>query len=191
MKLISLRSIQLYRTSVTLEGFAKLLVNCLNLEDIGRCDEIGRVLEFIDLTDSSAPPFKLKMYVSRYAPANHLQLAVDMCPDIRSVTVFHHNVHGDLMMLIGLKDLCELKLLSCDFYADQVKQILQVKGCNITHLHLEHVDQIDLNALMYISQMCPLLESFTLYNCTLIHHTSLYTKKLEIMPFRNLKNLLV
>lgn len=187
IKLISLRSIQLYRTSVTLEGFAKLLVNCHNLEDIGRCDEIGRVLEFIDLTDSSAPPFKLKMYVSRYAPANHLQLAVDMCPDIRSVTVFHHNVHGDLMMLIGLKDLCELKLLSCDFYADQVKQILQVKGCNITHLHLEHVDQIDLNALMYISQMCPLLESFTLYNCTLIHHTSLYTKKLEIMPFRNLK----
>ncbi|XP_063617742.1 uncharacterized protein LOC134790751 [Cydia splendana] len=186
-KLLTLKATQLYRTSVTYEGFARLLIKSKNLEDIGRCDDIGKVLEYIDLTTSSARPLKLKTYVSRYAPANHLQLAVDMCPDIRSMTVFHNAVHGDLMMLIGLKDLCELKLLSCDFYGDQVKQILQVKGCNIIHLHLEHVDQIDLNALMYISQMCPLLEHLTLYNCTLIQHTSLYTKKLELLPFRNLK----
>ncbi|XP_049865925.1 uncharacterized protein LOC126366733 [Pectinophora gossypiella] len=188
-KLKSLRSVQLYRTLVTLEGFAKLLINCKQLEDIGRCDDIGRVLEFIDLTNSEARPFQLKTYVSRYATNSHLQLAVEMCPFIRSITVFHSSLQTDLMVLLGLQDLRELKLLSCDFYADQVKQVLQVKGCNITHLHLEHVEQIDLNALMYISQMCPLLESFTLYNCTLIQHTSLYTKKLEIMPFRNLKKL--
>lgn len=186
-KLKSLKSVQLYRTFVTLEGFAKLLVNCKTLKDIGRCDEIGRVLEYIDLTNSEAPPFKLVTYVSRYAPQHHLQLAVEMCPSIRSLTVFHNTLQGDLMVLVGLKDLCELKLLSCDFYADQIKQVLQVKGCNIVNLHLEHVDQIDLNALMYISQLCPLLENLTLYNCTLIQHTSLYTKKLEILPFRNLK----
>ncbi|XP_048486745.1 uncharacterized protein LOC105387298 [Plutella xylostella] len=188
-KLKSLKSIQLYRTFVTVGGFAKLLIRCKKLEDIGRCDDIGRVLEYIDLSDSEAPPFYLTTYVSRYAPQNHLQLAVDMCPYIRCMTVFHNrnSVQSDLMVLIGLKDLRDLKLLSCDFYADQLKQVLQVKGCNITHLHLEHVDQIDLNALMYISQMCPLLESFTLYNCTLIQHTSLYTKKLDLLPFRNLK----
>ncbi|XP_026757070.1 uncharacterized protein LOC113516800 [Galleria mellonella] len=189
LKLKNLRSIQLYRTFVSKEGFTKLLLKCKTLEDIGRCDDIGRILEFIDLTNSTAKPFNLKIYVSRYATMQHLQLAVEMCPYIRYLTVFHNTLQSDLMALVGLKDLRDLKLLSCDFYADQVKQVLQVKGCNITNLHLEHVDQIDLNALMYISQMCPLLESLTLYNCTLIQHTSLYTKKLEILPYRNLKKI--
>lgn len=189
VKLKRLRSVQLYRTFVTLEGFAKLLLNCPNLEDIGRCDNIGKVLEYIQCHVDPTKTFKLKIYVSRYAAGHHLQLAVQMCPDIKSMTVYHNTLQSDLMVLIGLRDLRELKLLSCDFYADQIKQILQVKGCNISNLHLEHVDQIDLNALMYISQMCPLLESLTLYNCTLIQHTSLYTKKLDILPFRNLKRI--
>lgn len=189
IKLKHLRSIQLYRTFVTLDGFVKLLLSCSNLEDIGRCDEIGKVLECIDVNYRNPGPFKLTTYVSRYATFNQLQLAVQMCPNIRNMTVFHNTLQTDLMMLVSLKDLVDLKLLSCDFYADQIKQVLQVKGCNIISLHLEHVDQIDLNALMYISQMCPLIENFTLYNCTLIQHTSLYTKKLEILPFRNLKRL--
>ncbi|XP_026321541.1 uncharacterized protein LOC113231421 isoform X3 [Hyposmocoma kahamanoa] len=191
LKLMHLRSVQLYRTFVTLEGFTKLLINCKTLEDLGRCDEIGKILEYIDLTNSDARPLNLKVYVSRYATLHQLQLSVEMCPFIRSMTVFHNTLQNDLMVLIGLRDLRELKLLSCDFYADQVKQVLQVKGCNLAHLHLEHVDQIDLNALMYISQMCPLLESMTFYNCTLIQHTSLYTKKLEISPYRNLKKLTI
>ncbi|XP_014358457.2 uncharacterized protein LOC106710804 [Papilio machaon] len=184
-----LKSIQLYRTSVTWTGFANLLLHCDNLEDVGRCDEIGRVLEFIHKTGIGLKQLNLKTYVSRYATDTHLQLAVKMCPLIRSMTVFHNTLQSDLMILIGLDHLCDLKLLSCDFYADQIKQVLQAKGCNIISLHLEHVDQIDLNALMYISQMCPLLENFTLYNCSLIQHTSLYTKKLDILPFRNLKKL--
>lgn len=188
-KMKKMKSIQLYRTFVTLMGFVNLLINCKHLEDIGRCDDIGKVLEYIEANYSEIITLNLKTYVSRYATFYQLQLAVQMCPFIRNMTVFHRTLDTDLMSLIGLQDLRELKLLSCDFYADQIKQVLQVKGCNLIHLHLEHVDQIDLNALMYISQMCPFLESLTLYNCTLIKHTSLYTKKLEIQPFRNLKKL--
>ncbi|XP_075992226.1 uncharacterized protein LOC142987386 [Anticarsia gemmatalis] len=184
-----LKSVQLYRTFVSLGGFVNVLLYCKKIEDIGRCDEIGKVLEYIDSNYCEVTTFNLKTFVSRYATFNQLQLAVQMCPYIRSMTVFHTTLETDLMVLIGLKDLRELKLLSCDFYADQVKQVLQVKGCNLVNLHLEHVDQIDLNALMYISQMCPFLETLTLYNCTLIKHTSLYTKKLEIPPFRNLKKI--
>ncbi|XP_041978917.1 uncharacterized protein LOC121732944 [Aricia agestis] len=190
-QLKNLKSVQLYHTFVTWEGYVNLLINSHGLEDIGRCDEIGKILEFIHTNCPEAAPLDLKIFVSRYATSTHLQLAVEMCPFIRHMTVFHNTLQSDLMALIGLRDLCELKLLSCDFYADNVKQVLQVKGCNIVKLHLEHVDQIDLNALMYISQMCPLLKSLTFYNCTLIQHTSLYTKKLEILPFRNLKNLTI
>lgn len=188
-QLHNLRSVQLHRTFVNVEGYKKLLLTCKNIEDIGRCDDIGKVLECIDMCYLENKQFKLKTYVSRYATLNQLQLAVQMCPQIQNMTVFHNTLQSDLTILIGLQDLLELKLLSCDFYADQVKQVLQVKGCNLVHLHLEHVDQIDLNALMYISQMCPFLQSLTVYNCTLIKHTSLYTKKLEIAPFRNLKRL--
>ncbi|XP_050361514.1 uncharacterized protein LOC126780882 isoform X2 [Nymphalis io] len=188
-KLKYLKSIQLYHTFVTWEGYVNLLINCQNLEDVGRCDEIGKVLEFIHINCPESCPLNLKMYVSKYATSHHLQLAVQMCPYISMMTVFHNTLQSDLMVLISLKDLYDLKLLSCDFYADQIKQVLQVKGCNLVKLHLEHVDQIDLNALMYISQMCPLLETLTFYNCTLIQHTSLFTKKLEILPFRNLKKL--
>lgn len=188
-KLKNLKSIQLYRTFVTFDGFVRILLCCKNLEDIGRCDDLGRVLEYIDSTSFETKQFKLKTFVSRYATWNQLQLTVQMCPEIRSMTVFHNTLQTDLMVLISLSELRDLKLLSCDFYGDQIKQMLQVKGCNLVSLHLEHVDQIDLNALMYISQMCPLLESLTLYNCTLIQHTSLYTKKLDIEPFRNVKKL--
>ncbi|XP_047545240.1 uncharacterized protein LOC113394590 [Vanessa tameamea] len=188
-KLKSLKSIQLYHTFVTWEGYVNLLINCQHLEDIGRCDEIGKVLEFIHINCPETCPLNLKIYVSKYATSHHLQLAVQMCPYISVMTVFHNTLQSDLMVLISLKDLYDLKLLSCDFYADQIKQVLQVKGCNLLKLHLEHVDQIDLNALMYISQMCPLLETLTFYNCTLIQHTSLFTKKLEILPFRNIKKL--
>lgn len=188
-KMNNLICVQLYRTFVSLDGFVRLLLHCKNIEDIGRCDDIGRVLEFIDLSYSDNKQFKLKTFVSRYATGNQLQLTVQMCPFIRSMAVFHNNLQSDLMVLVALSDLRELKLLSCEFYADQIKQVLQVKGCNLAYLHLEHVDQIDLNALMYISQLCPCLESLTLYNCTLIQHTSLYTKKLEISPLRNLKRL--
>ncbi|CAF4760657.1 unnamed protein product [Pieris macdunnoughi] len=188
-KLKRLKSIQLYQTFVTWEGFVNLLINCKTLEDIGRCDEVGRVLEFIHKNCPEALPFNLKIFVSRYANSKHLQLAVDTCPDIFNMTVFHNTLQSDLLVLIGLKNLSKLKLLSCDFYADQIKQVLQVKGCNLSYLHLEHVDQIDLNALMYISQMCPLLHTLTFYNCSLIQHTSLYTKTLDILPFRNLRKL--
>lgn len=188
-KLDNLKIVQLYRTFVSLDGYVSLLLFCKQVEDIGRYDDIGRVLEYIDMTYPDDMQFQLKTFVSRYATGDQLQLTVQMCPFIRSMTVFHNTLQSDLMVLVGLKDLLELKLLSCEFYADQIKQVLQVKGCNLAHLHLEHVDQIDLNALMYISQMCPCLESLTLYNCTLIQHTSLYTKKLEISPFKNLKRL--
>ncbi|XP_032529664.2 uncharacterized protein LOC116779475 [Danaus plexippus] len=188
-KFKNLKSIQLYQTFVTWEGYVNLLINCNTLEDIGRCDEIGKVLEFIHNNCPEACPLNLRTYVSRYATSNHLQLAVTMCPNICTMTVFHNTLQTDLTVLMGLKELYDLKLLSCDFYANQIKQVLQVKGCNILKLHLEHVDQIDLNALMYISQMCPFLETLTFYNCTLIQHTSLYTKKLDILPFRNLKRL--
>lgn len=91
------------------------------------------------------------------------------------------------MTVIGLNQLTKLKLLSCDFFADQIRDVLQVKGCNLTSLNLEHVDEIDMNALIYISQFCPDLKKLVLCNCNLMQSTSI--RRYKLPPFMNLESL--
>jgi hypothetical protein len=33
--------------------------------------------------------------------------------------------------------------------ADQIRSVLKVEGCNLTTLNLVHVDEIDMNTLIY------------------------------------------
>lgn len=187
----NLRYVNLHRTSVTMEGYVKLLLALKMLEDVGRFDEIGRCLEYIVDNYLDFNEFSLKKFCSRYVTTRFLQIISEYCPQMQHVSIFFNMLICDLTALIGIDKLSVLHLLSCDFFSDQVRDVLAVKGCNLTHLHLEHVDQIDMNALMYISQYCPDLQVFTIYNCELIESTSLYLQKPAIPPFMNLERLTV
>lgn len=191
MRIKSLRSIQLHKTSVTLEGYVKLLLKLPDLEDIGRYDDIGRCLEYIVDSYPEVKKFSLRRFSSRYVTTKFLQVLGEYCPYMQFVSIFYNALLCDLTALIGINQLSNLHLLACDFFSDQVRDVLAVKGCNITHLHLEHVDQIDMNALMYISQFCPDLQVFTIYNCELLESTSLYMKQPVMPPFMNLEHLTV
>lgn len=184
-----LRIVQLFRTSVTMEGFVNLLLKLPRLEDVGRYDEIGRCLEYITQYYPNKEKFGLTKFSSRFVTTKYIQILAEYCPEILFVSIFYNLLLCDLMTLIGINKLNDLRLLSCDFFADQVRNVLQVKGCNLTHLHLEHVDEIDMNALMYISQFCPDLKSLTFYNCEMLSSTSMYTRKPAIPPFMNLERL--
>lgn len=184
-----LRELHLYRTSVTVEGYAVLLKGLPRLEDLGRCDEFGFILEHLRSTEGNIGPFGLKIFQSRDVTTSHLNLLIEMCPRVSHVSIYHDERISDLTVLSALDDLCELKLLSCDFFTDRVKQLLEVKGCGLTWLHLEHVEEIDLNALMYISQYCPNLKKLTFYNCEFLEHTSLSLKKLSVQPLRYLERI--
>lgn len=188
LKFKYLKGVQLYRTSVTLEGFANLLLYSEELRDIGRYDEIGRALEYLDEWNPHKKKYSLTKFMTSYATTRHLQLLCDKCPEIDTVSIFHNVLLIDLMTLIGINKLSTLKMLSCDFFSDRIRDVLQVKGCNLTHLHLEHVDEIDLNALMYISQYCPDLKTLSIYNCELIDSTSIHLR-CSIPPFMNLERL--
>lgn len=191
LRMPSLRYVNLHRTSVSLEGYVKLLLGLKKLEDIGQFDEIGRCLEFIVDHYPDVSEFNLKKFSSRYVTTRFLQIISDYCPEMKFVSIFFNMLICDLTAVIGIDNLSILHLLSCDFFSDQVRDVLAVKGCNLTHLHLEHVDQIDMNALMYISQYCPDLQVFTIYNCEMIESTSLYLQKPAIPPFMNLEKLTV
>lgn len=184
-----LHSVQLYRTSVSMEGYINLLLRMPHLQDIGRYDEIGRVLEYIVQHYPERSTFGLQRFSSRFVTTGFLQLLATNCPDVRFVSIFHNALLCDLMQLIGVNRLAELRLLSCDFFADRVRDVLHVKGCNLTHLHLEHVDEIDMNALMYISQYCPDLHELTFYNCEMVASTSMAIKRPAVPPFMNLRRL--
>uniref|UniRef100_A0A1Q3FKD0 Putative scf e3 ubiquitin ligase complex f-box protein grra n=1 Tax=Culex tarsalis TaxID=7177 RepID=A0A1Q3FKD0_CULTA len=189
VKLKNLKVALLHRTQVTISGMIELLVKAKNLTDLGRYDELGRCLEFIDQNYPQISRLKLRKFETRFATTRHIQLLSELCPDLYYVSIFHNMLLMDLMSLIGINNLSELYLLSCDFFADQIRDVLQVKGCNLTCLHLEHVDQIDMNALIYISQYCVDLKILSLYNCVMIPSTSLYTRRYAIPPFMNLEKL--
>lgn len=187
----TLRNVQMHRTSVSTEGYVKLLLGLPHLEDIGRYDDIGRCLEYLVDSYPDCKQLALRKFTSRFVTTRFLQILASHCPYMQHVSIFYNVLLCELTALIGINRLSDLYLLSCDFFSDQIRDVLAVKGCNITHLHLEHVDQIDMNALMYISQYCPDLKAFTIYNCELIESTSLYMSKPIIPPFMNLERLIV
>ena len=185
----NLRSVQLYRTSVLMEGYINILLHLPELQDIGRFDELGRCLEYIADYYPSYGNFRLESFVSVQATTKQIQVLCDKCPNLSSISLFHNVLLLDLMALIGLNQLSKLKLLSCDFFADQIRDVLEVKGCNLTTLSLEHVDEIDMNALIYISQFCPELKTLVLCNCNLMESTSV--RRFKLPPFMSLENLTV
>ncbi|PSN57584.1 hypothetical protein C0J52_00532 [Blattella germanica] len=185
-----LKDLYLYRTSFTIEGYALLLKGLPRLEDLGRCDDFGYILEHLHSTEGNVGPFGLRIFQSRDVTTYHLNLLIEMCPQVKHVSIYHDERISDLTVLSALDELSELKLLSCDFYTDKIKHLLEVKGYNLTWLHLEHVEEIDLNALIYISQYCPNLKRLTFYNCEFLDHTSLSLKTLSVQPFRCLERIM-
>lgn len=184
-----LKQLLLYRTSVTTGGYAMLLSSLPDLEDLGRCDEFGYILERVRHNGNFQGPFKLRNFQSRDVTTSHLHLLIEMCPQVTHVSIFHDERISDLTVLSHLEELTELKLLSCDFFSDNIKPLLEAKGYNLTWLHLEHVEEIDLNALIYISQYCPLLKKLVLYNCEFLDHTSISLRTLHTPPFRHLERI--
>lgn len=182
-----LRSVQLYKTNVGMEGFINILLHLPELRDYGRYDELGRCLEYIDDYYPTYGNFALESFVSLQATTKQVQILCQKCPNISSLSLFHNVLFLDLMAVIGLNKLTQLKFLSCDFFADQIRDVLEVKGCNITSLNLEHVDEVDMNALIYISQFCPDLKTLVLCNCNLIQSTSI--RRYKVPPFMSLENL--
>lgn len=183
-----LKQIKLCKTSMTISGYANLFLKHLNIEDIGRCDEFGYVLEHIHQKDITTS-FYIRIFESRNFSMEHLYLLIDMCPYITSLCILRDDRIMDFTILAALNYLKELKLLSCDFYIHGIKTLLEVKGNTITSLHLEHVDGIDLNALISISQYCPDIKNLVFYNCEFLEQVPIYPRQFTIPPFQYLERI--
>lgn len=185
-----LTQVKLCRTSMSTPGYANLFLEHLNIQDIGRCDEFGFVLELINKNEKNVKSsFHIRMFESRNFSMEQLYLLVEMCPYITSLCLLRDERIVDLTILATLDYLKELKLLSCDFYTHGINTLLEIKGSTIISLHLEHVEEIDLNALISISQYCPDIKSLTFYNCEFLVRAQRYPRKLAVAPFQSLERI--
>lgn len=191
LKYDQLQELKLCQTSVTVSGYAELLIGCTTLVDIGRCDEFGEVLEFVNskIDNLDSKTFNLKAFECYNVGLEHLYLIVDLCPKISSLSMLCDGRIDDLSILATLDELKELKLRCCDFYANGIQTLLEIKGIEITNLHLEHVDRIDSNALVHISQSCPNLKSLVFYNCEFLDSASFNRNRFPVPPFMFLERL--
>ncbi|XP_066602352.1 uncharacterized protein [Prorops nasuta] len=179
-----LKEIKLFRTSMTVAGYAELFLQHNCLEDIGRCDQFGYALEHLVGTGHPVTETNLsiKIFESRSFTLNHIQLLIYMCQDITSLAILRDEETNDLQLLAFVANLRELKLLSCKFYTHEIKTVLRLRGREIVSLHLEHVDEIDIDALIYISQFCPNIKSLIFYNCEFLEHVTLFARQVHSVP---------
>lgn len=201
LKCRKLHVLQLHRTSVTVIGYAQLLLGLPYLQDLGRCDLFGNVVQLLTKMNGNEEEedeeeelirasFQLKKLQARDLNTQTLTLMVDLCPNLTHLSLFRSSeTICDLKLLCRLDNLKDLKLLSCHFYNDHLKRIIEVRGSNLSSLHLEHVEDIDLNGLILISQYCPTLKSLVLYNCDFIDEMPNLERRFKVKPFQCLERL--
>lgn len=211
----SLRGVHLsYHASVSLTGIETLLSSCSRIENINHVGNQNVIAEVLELLASNKKYYGevLRLKTCNIVSMRQLELVIRMCPLVENVSVDRYSGHNDLILLTGLPNLRELKLIEHNFYDDRVKDLLTLIGCNLVHLELSQVEQIDLKALRHISQVCPNLKSLTLYRCTFERNTPcascVYSgrmawnstggscatccgTKLEVLPFRNINSLVI
>lgn len=179
IQLPNLRNVDLYATRVSEKEIEKLLKTCDNIEYIGvQPDIVACAIENIISSEKNpGRRFKLKHFLceeeGEYISLKQLQLIVQKCPQIEQMRLVKDPIQTPesyLMALIDLDELTHLELKDYDFYADQVGNVLKVRGCSLVHLHLTGVEQIDLNALKFINQTCPNLECLIMNECNFVKH---------------------
>ena len=110
-----------------------------------------------------------------------------MCPELTCVSLYVDEDAGNLLEpLSSLKNLSEVKLLACNFYTDKVDELLRQKGHQLTLLHLEHIDELDMNALCCVAESCPNLRRLVFFSCDFVENfgSSLSDKVFPHPPFR-------
>ena len=149
----------------------------------------GEMMEYIERLRSQPPHLGLTHLHTRDMTYHQLQLTVTFCPDIEHVNLYVDEDLGHLLSpLSRLHRLHQVKLLACNFYSDRVDRLIVEKGADLTLLHLEHIDQLDMAALRLIAQSCPNLEKLVFFSCDFVENFGANPPE-EISPVASLEKL--
>ncbi len=187
-----LSHLNLYHTSLSVQAYAQLLLGLPTLKSVGRCDVLGQVLEYIDLYNAASVSLALEDFHSRDMSYRQLKLLIKICPSLTQVNLYVDEDMGNLLEpLQELERLRELTLLACNFYTDGVDKLLRAKGHDLTQLHLEHIDELDMNALCCIAESCSSLRKLVFFSCDFVENfgQAYVDKAFAPQPFKSLEKL--
>jgi len=186
-----LEKINLFQTSLSIQGYAQLLLGLPRLQNIGRCDTFGQILEYMAKHRSTEIELPILSLHSRDMNHEHLELFVRFCPRTVHVNLYVDEDGHLLTPLTRLENLGELKLLACSFYSDRVDRLLRERGAGLTLLHLEHVDQLDMTSLTIIAENCNQLRKLVFFSCDFVENfgSSRHSIHFNATPFQCLESL--
>jgi hypothetical protein len=184
----SLRSVDVYQTSVTVVGYASLMLDKQNgIHDLGTCDILSDVLEYIaKVLKRSGEIISCKSISARNMTPHHLRTLVNMSPNIEAITMLsqvENDADEAIHILTSLEHLRYIRLHCLGFHTDGiVTVIMSAIGTNLISLHLEHVDEMDMRSLCIIAENCSALQKLVLFSCDF---TENFGDNLERVEYRS------
>jgi hypothetical protein len=140
----NLKVINVWSTSLTADGYTKLLIGLPHLSKLAWFDLNSQVLARMKTS-----PLSLQNYEASRVSADQLIIMVQMCPHLTQVSF--HKVEADLSVLGTLKHLREIKITQCNAVNSNLKGLLAIVGYNITSLELHEMGDVD---LLMIGVLC-------------------------------------
>jgi len=144
LQMKNLKVINVLSTSLTADGYTKLLIGLPHLSKLLWFDLDGQAL-----ATAKTSPLSLQNYEASRVSVDQLIIMVQMCPYLTQVSF--HKVEADLSVLGALKHLREIKITNCNAVNSNLKGLLAIVGYNITSLELHEMGDVD---LLMIGVLC-------------------------------------
>jgi len=172
LALTQLVSLAIFNTGLTERGQVALLEGLPFLEELPRGDFLCDALEWLDETDPDRCS-RLRLGICEFWASEdyffhhseQLRLVSTVCPNIRKMLFMFRNTEAAFRDLLAFTCLQELDLWGGDFYADTLFPIFTQMGPQLTKLNLVHVEELDNQALIILSQNTPNLRSLSFSSC--------------------------
>lgn len=152
LQLNNLKVVNMCSTSLTAQGYTRLLIGLPHLSKLVWFDLNGQALGSTKIS-----PLSLQSYEASRVSIDHLTILVHICPYLTQISLPW--VEVDLSLLGELKHLREIKLAHCSAVNSNLKGLLEIIGYNIISLELHEMRDVD---LLMIGVLCVNIERMSL-----------------------------
>ena len=168
---LNLEELNIFNTKLSDEAKARLLTALPKLTNLTRGDFLCEALGWIDYLDEIDD---LQLLVTEFFPSQsyyfheewQMEMVSRLCPFISKMFfIFHESCVSSYLVLVPFEYLNELCVYGGSFYKDKLKELLEIRGANLSRLSLIAVTKVDFLAVAYISKYCQNLKALALSNC--------------------------
>lgn len=162
LKCKQLQKLHLTNTEISEKGYARLISHLPNLQNIGGCGNIKRIVRFLN----KRPYNQIKKIQAYKMKPKTLGLLVKYFPQLEclGMCIMKNNPKLDFNKIIHLRCLKELNIFCLSTLPPSFNQALKIMGPGLEHFHLEYCQSISIDFIVEIGNFCMNLSSLVLYN---------------------------